>query len=105
MLKKHEQDGRYDYVHLPTRNARDNFGYAFINFVSPLYVIDFQRRVDGHWFDAEAPQISHGPVCKLLYAHRQFRDFNSIVKIMTTFRTRANENGPYFERQEIPSLE
>ena len=73
---------------------RDNFGYAFINFVSPLYVIDFQRRVDGHWFDAEFP----GPVCKLLYAHRQFRDFDSIVKMMATFKTRANESGPFFER-------
>jgi dsDNA-specific endonuclease/ATPase MutS2 len=51
--------GRYDFVYLPIDYTNDaNVGYAFINFVHPLFILDFFTEFNGYrWQRYKSPKI------------------------------------------------
>lgn len=56
--------GQYDFVYLPIDFANDaNIGYAFINFVHPLFILDFFTEFHGSkWQRYKSPKI-----CEIKY--------------------------------------
>ena len=47
-LDSEGQQGRYDFLYLPMDQKNNcNVGYAFINFISPLYIVDLHKRFFG----------------------------------------------------------
>lgn len=74
LIDKNDQEGRYNYLHMPisrvvteTQKCRQvsplTIGKAFINFISPLFIVEFFSRFEGKKF-------ANGQTCKLFYAPR-----------------------------------
>ena len=44
-----QHKGKYDFFYLPVDYNNDfaNYGYAFINFIHPLFILDFKRQFQG----------------------------------------------------------
>ena len=66
-VNAHHQ-GQYDFFYLPIDfKNRCNVGYAFINFLSPLHILDFVRRFEGQrWRSFNSEKI-----CSITYARIQ----------------------------------
>ncbi|RYG59287.1 hypothetical protein EON64_20390, partial [archaeon] len=63
-----QHQGQYDFFYLPIDfKNRCNVGYAFINFLSPLHIVDFVRRFEGQrWRSFNSEKI-----CSVTYARIQ----------------------------------
>ena len=67
-LDSEEQAGRYDFLYLPMDQKNSaNMGYAFINFVHPLYIVDFFKRFKGKRWKC----YNSTKVCDLCYGRIQ----------------------------------
>jgi len=47
-LDESGQKYKYDFLYLPMDQKNNcNVGYAFINFLSPLFIVDFYKKFNG----------------------------------------------------------
>lgn len=103
------QRDRYDFLYLPMDQKNNcNVGYAFINFVSPLFIVDFYQRFNGQKWN----QYNSNKICKLCYARIQGR--KQLEKNFSTMQQSIpGDNGltctgkvrPFIEDRPMPSAD
>lgn len=73
MLKEINKNhhGKYDFFYMPIDFAsKANVGYFFLNFVNPLYILDFFNEYN----DRRWPKFKSPKVCHIVYARIQGLD-------------------------------
>ena len=70
---------KYDFIYLPIDFVNKcNYGYAFVNFISPKYVFDIYEQWSGNIW----PHFNSSKVCQITYARVQ-----GLEKLQNHFRT------------------
>ena len=67
-LDENGQGGKYDFVYMPMdQKNQANVGYAFVNFVHPLFIVDFYNRFIGKTWK----EYNSNKICDLKYGRLQ----------------------------------
>ena len=70
---KHQ--GQYDYFYLPMDlKTQCNVGYAFINFIHPIYILDFFLEFQSIEWQSTTPDCKSTKISKLAFANIQGKD-------------------------------
>ena len=62
--------GRYDYFYMPVDiNSKFNMGFAFINMVSPIYILDFYLDFNCCQWKNKVENCNSQKYCEIVYAN------------------------------------
>ena len=90
-----EFKGKYDCLYMPYDYEKNgNKGYAFINFVNPLYILYFYETFNGRKWD----QFESNKICELNSAH--FQGINEIQKHAKNYKGQKKPNY-YNDKSEV----
>ena len=105
-LDSEGQQGRYDFLYLPIDQKNNcNVGYAFINFVSPLYIVDLHKRRQGQRWR----YFNSNKVCDLRYGRIQGR--RQLERNFSTMQNSNEAHGgtgkvrPFIAERSLPSAD
>jgi hypothetical protein len=64
--------GKYNYFYLPMDlKTQNSVGYAFINFIDPLFILDFYLSFQRIKWSAFMPNCNSAKLAELVYANMQ----------------------------------
>lgn len=65
-------DGKYDFFYLPMDlTTKCNVGFAFINMIHPLFILDFFLEFHCQKWSETVPQCNSQKYCEIMYANMQ----------------------------------
>ena len=97
------QAGKYDFVYMPVdQKNQANVGYAFVNFIHPLYIVDFYYRFIGkRWKCYNSTKI-----CDLKYGRLQGKkQLENNFSTMQHTNDSGGKTRPFIADRPCPSID